>query len=213
MPTREPSSPDVVRRGISSTEGPTSACTSAGSGLRPSSVTVTQVPGTGSRCWDTKSPLGSGSPMRPYSPRSKQPTSSVGPYRFFTERTMRSCECRSPSKYSTTSTRCSSARGPATEPSLVTCPTRMVVSDRSLATAVSADATSRTWVTPPGTPSTPAAAIVCTESMISSRGCTCSTCPSTTSRSVSAARKSWSLIAPMRSARSRTWAADSSPVT
>ena len=89
----------------------------------------------------------------------------------------------------------------------------MVVSDRSLATAVSAAATSRTWVTPPGTPSTPAAAMVCTESMISSRGCTASTCPSTTSRSVSAARKSWSLTAPIRSARSRTWAADSSPVT
>ena len=104
-------------------------------------------------------------------------------------------------------------RGPATEPSLVTCPTRMVVIDRSLATAVSAAATSRTWVTPPGTPSTPAAAIVCTESMISSRGCTWSMCASTTSRSVSAARKSWSLTAPMRSARSRTWAADSSPVT
>ena len=144
MPTREPSSPEVARRGISSAEGPTSACTSAGSGLRPSSVTVTQVPGTGSRCWERKRPLGSASPIRPYSPRSKQPTSSVGPNLFFTARTIRSCECRSPSKCSTTSTRCSSVRGPATEPSLVTCPTRIVVSDRSLATAVSAAATSLT---------------------------------------------------------------------
>ena len=74
----------------------------------------------------------------PYSPRSKQPTSSVGPYRFLTARTMRSRECRSPSKCSTTSTRCSSVRGPATEPSLVTCPTRIVAIARSLATAVSA---------------------------------------------------------------------------
>ena len=37
---------------------------------------------------------------------------------------------------------------------------------RSLATAISAAATARTWVTPPGAPSTPAAAIVCTESTI-----------------------------------------------
>ena len=124
----------------------------------------------------------------PYSPRSKQPTSSVGPYRFLTARTMRSRECLSPSKCSTTSTRCSSVRGPATEPSLVTCPTRIVAIARSLATAVSAAATSRTWVTPPGTPSTSTAAIVCTESMISSLGWTHSTCDTIAPRSVSAAR-------------------------
>ena len=56
---------------------------------------------------------------------------------------------------------------------MVTWPTRMVASDRSLATAVRAPATARTWVTPPGTPSTSAAAMVCTESMMSSRGLTC----------------------------------------
>src|SRR4029077_9003171 len=98
---------------------------------RPASVPVTQVPAAGRRCGERNRPLGSASPIRPYSPRSKQPTSSVGPNLFFTARTMRSCECRSPSKCSTTSTRCSSVRGPATEPSLVTCPTRIVVSDRS----------------------------------------------------------------------------------
>jgi len=213
MPTRAASSPEVVRLGTSSTDVPTRACTSAGSGRRPSSVTVTQVPDTGSRCWDRNSPLGSGSPISPYSPRSKHPTSSVGPYRFLTARTMRSWECRSPSKYSTTSTRCSRARGPATEPSLVTCPTRMVAIDRSLATEISALATARTWVTPPAEPSMSAAATVCTESMMSSPGSIASTCPSTASRSVSAARNSRSLTAPIRSARDRTWAADSSPVT
>ena len=103
-------------------------------------------------------------------------------------------------------------RGPATEPSLVTCPTRIVAIARSLATAVSAAATSRTWVTPPGTPSTSAAAIVCTESMISSLGWTHSTCDTIASRSVSAARKRFSLTPPIRSARSLTCAADSSPV-
>ena len=48
----------------------------------------------------------------PSSCSSKQPTSSVAPYRFFTPRTRRSRACRSPSKCSTTSTRCSSSRGP-----------------------------------------------------------------------------------------------------
>ena len=126
---------------------------------------------------------------------------------------MRSWPRESPSKLSTTSTRCSSVRGPATEPSLVTWPTSTVLSVRCLASAVSAAVTSRTWVTPPGTPSTPAALMVCTESTMSSRGSTASTCASSAAKSVSAARNRLSLIAPMRSARCRTWAADSSPVT
>ena len=41
-----------------------------------------------------------------------------------------------------------------------------------MASAVSAAVISRTWVTPPGTPSTPAALMVCTESTISSAGST-----------------------------------------
>src|SRR5690606_38507902 len=46
--TRYGSSPEEVRRGCGASVGPTSACTSAGSGRVPSTVTVTQVPGTGS---------------------------------------------------------------------------------------------------------------------------------------------------------------------
>ena len=42
--TREPSSPDVVRRGRSAVAGVTSACTSARIGRRPSRRTLTQVP-------------------------------------------------------------------------------------------------------------------------------------------------------------------------
>ena len=61
---------------------------------------------------DRNRPLGSVSPTMPMSDRSKQPTSSVGPYRFLTARTRRSRECRSPSNCTTTSTRCSSTRGP-----------------------------------------------------------------------------------------------------
>ena len=101
---------------------------------------------------------------------SKQPTSSAAPNRFFSPRTRRSDECLSPSKCSTTSTRCSSTRGPATWPSLVTWPTSTVAMPRSLATATSAAVTARTWVTPPGTPSVPGAEMVCTESSTSRPG-------------------------------------------
>ena len=133
----------------------TSACTSASSGRRPSIVTATQVPAT---CWawcSTKSPVGSVTAAMPSEDRSKQPTSSTGPNRFFIARSIRKRELRSPSKCSTTSTRCSSTRGPAIEPSLVTWPTSTVVMLRVLATRISAAATSLTWVTPPGTPSMP----------------------------------------------------------
>jgi hypothetical protein len=81
------------------------------------------------------------------------------------------------------------------------------------ATRTRAAATSFTWVTPPGTPSTSAAPMVCTESTTSSSGRTAWTCPSSAAKSVSAARKSSSWVPPVRSARSRTWEADSSPVT
>ena len=106
----------------------------------------------------------------PSGPRSKQPTSSTGPKRFFIARTIRKRELRSPSKWSTTSTRCSSTRGPAIAPSLVTWPTSTVVMLRVLATRISAAATSLTWVTPPGTPSMPEAPMVWIESTTSSVG-------------------------------------------
>ena len=55
-------------------------------------------------------------------------------------------------------------------PSLVTWPTITVAMFWVLATRTRAAATSLTWVTPPGTPSTSAAPMVCTESMTSSCG-------------------------------------------
>ena len=96
---------------------------------------------------------------------------------------------------------------------MVTCPTSTVVSACCLATAIRAAVTARIWDTPPGAPSTPSAVMVCTESTISNCGRTAATCPSSAARSVSAARNRFSATAPIRSARSRTWAADSSPVT
>ncbi len=84
---------------------------------------------------------------------------------------------------------------------------------RSLATAISAAATSRVCATLPAAPSSSAEATVCTESTTTRSGATVSMCPRTAPRSVSAARNSVRAIASMRSARSRTCAADSSPVT
>ena len=149
----------------------------------------------------------------PSSPISKQPTSSAGPNRFLVARISRKPECRSPSNASTTSTRCSSSRGPAMFPSLVTWPMMITAMPRCLATRIKAAVTSRIWVTPPGEPSASAVPMVCTESTTSSEGRTSSTWPSTVPRSVSAARYSSSASASVRPARSRTWAADSSPVT
>ena len=149
----------------------------------------------------------------PSSRISKQPTSSAAPYRFFVARTRRSDECRSPSKCSTTSTRCSSTRGPAIEPSLVTCPTSTVAMPRALATAMSAAATARICGTPPAAPSLASLEIVCTESTTSRPGRTSSTWVSRAPRSFSAARNRPGCTLPVRSARSRTWAGDSSPVT
>src|SRR5699024_5072832 len=103
--------------------------------------------------------------------------------------------------------------GPATEPSLVTCPTSTTGSPRSLAKATSAAVTERTWVTPPGDPSACAEDIVCTESTMSIPGSTSSTCVNSAPRSLSAARYVSSATLPVRSARNRTCPADSSPVT
>ena len=211
--TRDESSPLVVRRGRSAAVWVTRACTSASSGRRPSIVTATHVPGTCWWCCSTNRPVGSVTAVMPSAERSKQPTSSIGPNRFFMARTIRNRELRSPSKWSTTSTTCSRTRGPAMEPSLVTWPTRTRVMLRVLATRISAAATSLTWLTPPGTPSVPGAAMVWIESTTSSSGRTCSTWVSTAPRSVSAASISSSWTPPVRSARSRTWEADSSPVT
>ena len=151
-------------------------------------VTATQVPATRPWWCSTNSPVGSATAVMPSAARSKQPTSSIGPKRFLIARTIRNRELRSPSKWSTTSTRCSSTRGPAIEPSFVTWPTITVVMLRVLATRIRAAATSLTWVTPPGTPSMPEAPIVWIESTTSSVGRVSSMWVSTAPRSVSAAR-------------------------
>ena len=156
--------------------------------------------------------MGSNTDSIPASLKSKQPTSSDAPKRFLIARINRRREWRSPSNCRTTSTMCSSRRGPAIDPSLVTCPTNNKVMSRSLQIRMSAPATSRTCVTPPGDPSVVALPIVCTESIMTSCGLTASICAMTAPRSVSEARNKSGSIALMRSARKRTCDADSSPL-
>ena len=85
---------------------------------------------------------------------SNTPISSVGPKRFLIARRMRNwCE-PSPSNDSTASTICSTTRGPAIWPSLVTWPTRMTAAPVRLAKRISSAAEPRTWVTVPGAAST-----------------------------------------------------------
>ena len=78
-------------------------------------------------------------------------------------------------------------RGPAIDPSFVTCPTMMTGSPRSFAMRMRVDATSRTWLGCPAMPSDIADDTVCTESTISRSGRTSSTWPRIVARSVSAA--------------------------
>ena len=170
MATRDESTPFVTRRGLGADVGTTSAWISTGRARRPSMATVTQVPLTACCERERKRPLGSGTSAMPSPVISKQPTSSVGPNRFFSERTNLSAVWRSPSKWHTTSTRCSSMRGPAMLPSLVTCPTRMSGRADSLHVRSSAVATSRTWLGPPASPSTAELATVCTESTMRRSG-------------------------------------------
>jgi hypothetical protein len=143
---------------------------------------------------------------------SNTPISSVGPKRFFTARRMRNwCE-PSPSKDSTASTMCSTTRGPAIWPSLVTWPTRMTAAPDFLAKRISACALPRTCVTVPGADSTASVHMVWMESMMMRRG----TLPSDTvammsSTEVSEASSTGASRRPSRSARRRTCATASSP--
>ena len=66
---------------------------------------------------------------------SNTPISSVGPKRFLIARRMRNCCEPSPSNDSTVSTICSTTRGPAIWPSLVTWPTRMTAVPRAFGEA------------------------------------------------------------------------------
>ena len=101
------------------------------------------------------------------------PSSFTAPKRFLNARIRRKLEWVSPSKYSTVSTMCSSTRGPAIAPSLVTWPTRMMVMPLLLARRVSCAAHSRTCATEPGAEVSCSEYTVWMESITATSGFSC----------------------------------------
>ena len=114
------------------------------------------------------------------------PISLTAPNRFLIARTSRKLECVSPSKYSTVSTMCSSTRGPASAPSLVTWPTSTMLTPSSLAARVRWAAHSRTCATDPGAEVSWSEYTVWMESITATSGCTLCSVASIFSRWVSA---------------------------
>ncbi len=150
---------------------------------------------------------------RPPERISKTPQSLVEPKRFLSARSVRYVRSRSPSNCRTQSTRCSRTRGPASAPSLVTCPTSTTAMPRALASRVMRSATSRTCPTEPAAPVSASACRVCTESITQTSGGSCSSVASTVATSVSASTGTCSAPSGRRSARRRTCSGDSSPET
>ena len=142
--SRAGSRPTDRRRGLGTCAVSTSACTSTSRGREPSCVTSTQEPETCLSCCDRNSADGFDTPRRPRSVIANTPSSLTAPKRFLKARTSRYEECVSPSKYSTVSTMCSSTRGPASVPSLVTWPIITTDTPVCLASRVSCAAQSRT---------------------------------------------------------------------
>ena len=169
MAKRSRSRPTDKRRGL----GPplsTSACISTNKGREPSRVTITQLPGTGSACWLKNMALGLLTPFKPLSVMANTPISLTAPNRFLMARTNLKLLCVSPSKYNTVSTMCSSTRGPASAPSLVTWPTSTMVMPLALAARVRCAAHSRTCATEPGAEVSWSEYTVCIESITAMLG-------------------------------------------
>ena len=145
-----------ARRGAASApaSATTSACTSTSSGRAPSSTAATTEPGAPARRSARNSALGSGTPDEPVAGHLEEPelvgrTEAV----LRARAACRSAWCRSPSNESTVSTTCSSVRGPASEPSLVTWPTSSVAMPCSLASRTQPRARRRApGATEPGPP-------------------------------------------------------------
>ena len=196
--------------------GATSAWTSTSMVRDPSSTGATTDPGAGTSCSARNARAGSATSSRPRSRISNTPTSSVEPYRFLAARRSRSPPVRSPSIESTTSTRCSSVFGPASVPSLVTCPTSTTGIPSALASSISRSVDSRTWPTEPGGPSSSSEATVWTESTTSSPGRASRASsvirPTPVSATTWIASPTAPPVSPRRDARSRTCVVDSSPV-
>ena len=162
----------------------TKAWISINRGLKPLTVTVTAEPGALTFC-STKILEGFLTSIMPDSSISKIPISSVGPNLFLVERRILNWFVGSPSSQRTTSTRCSSVRGPATVPSLVTWPTKNMGMCKVLASLWSLWAVSLTWEIEPGAESKSPVSKVWTESTITRLGFKLEIVPIIASTSVS----------------------------
>ncbi len=108
---------------------------------------------------------------------------------------------------------CSSTRGPAIAPSLVTWPTKITAMPRCLARRVSCAAHSRTWETLPGAEVSASVYIVWIESTTSTSGDALPAAATIASSWTSARSSTGALTSPSRWARIATCSTDSSPVT
>ena len=194
-------------------QGASSACTSASTGRAPSITQVTQVPEASAGRPDSSISEGFSTSRSPVSSISNTPISLVAPKRFFAARRMRYVMCRSPSKYSTQSTMCSSTLGPAMEPSLFTWPMTNTVTPCPFASCISAMVQSFTCPTPPAGESSSSLYSVWIESTMRMSGCSSATHSSTSPSRVSDNTNRFSLSTCSRSARSFSCRVDSSPDT
>ena len=108
---------------------------------------------------------------------------------------------------------CSSTRGPASVPSLVTWPTSTIGAPLALAMRVSCAAHSRTWATEPGAEVSCSEYTVWIESMTQKSGASASIAARIFSSWISASTRTREPSRPRRRARSATCAPLSSPVT
>ncbi len=153
---------------------------------------------------------GSGTARSPSSRISKMPTSPAGPKRCLTAVSTRKAWWRSPSKDSTVSTRCSTARGPAGSPSLVTCPTTNSGTPVALARRVRRSTQARTWATLPAGWARAGSAIDCSESTTTRAGRCPSVAASIASMSGPSSASRRAGTRPRRAARTLTCVSDSS---
>ena len=143
---------------------------------------------------------------------SNTPISAVEPNRFLTARSTRRSPVRSPSNISTASTRCSSTRGPATRAVLGHVTDQHHVMRVLLGDAQQTAGGLAHLRDGAGRRREVVAQSVCTESTTATAGFSCTSVWQTRSRSVSAITPIRP-APPMRSARMRTCAGDSSPHT
>ena len=108
---------------------------------------------------------------------------------------------------------CSSTRGPAMAPSLVTWPTSRIGRWVDLASWSRRAVASRTWVTEPGAEPTSSVNTVWIESTAKSAGRSCRARSITASTQFSVETKMSRSPMESRPARMRIWRTDSSPVT